>query len=504
MADEKQKYSISEEEKFIKIHINKNKGFDFDFDIFIPKNLKESEIEKNLLVSFKEEGPREEYMAETLQSPMMTINIATEDKKLDVSKYAQLEPSSLIDENGKQVAYPYGESGLNMGEQYANAIKYAYSCMKKERFMSPEHHERVDIEGYSYNAVIAQRFALLHPEMVRAAIYGGAISSIPIPLTEYNGEILNYPSGIADIQKYTGKSPEQILEAYKDIVQIAYATENELRYDGNFTIDGRRIKREDMPQDFSTTFSSHDVSPDIASVAFQQMRIFGKNGTLQTDINERVNSVKELILAIGVNLRPIKIYGNMDHHSTNLKTISDMKFLIESLDRIEADESEKLIEKQGGLFREHSDEIQGFEPETRNGKAVEIDTSFQIKREEIYERLRNGEVAEDILQSMSLQEIQKYFLGGAVQKPFIKTVSPSLIKMIEEQKIGEKGSEFYDQKSEGAFMVIETGVHTITSQDIKRVAKKDEVVAEKENAIQIRLKEEKNREDVLEQDDPTI
>lgn len=63
---------------------------------------------------------------------------------------------------------------------------------------------------------------------------------------------------------------------------------------------------------------------------------------------------------------------------------------------------------------------------------------------------------------------------------------------------------FHDQKSEGAFRVIETGVHTITSQDIKRVAKKDEVVAEKENAIQIRLKEEKDREDELEQDDPTI
>ncbi len=497
MGDEKQQYSINEEEKFIKIHINKNKGFDFDFDIFIPKNLKESEIERNLLVSFKEEGPREEYMAETLQSPMMSIRVATEDKNFDVSKYAQLDPSSLIDEDGNQVAYPYGESGLNMGEQYANAIKYAYSCMKKEGFLSPEHHERADIEGYSYNAVIAQRFALLHPEMVRAVIYGGAISSIPIPLTEYNGEKLNYPSGIANIQKYTGKSPEQILEAYKDVVQIAYATENELRYDGNFTIDGRKIERGNMPQDFSTTFSSHDVSPDISSVAFQQMRIFGENGTLQTDINERVNSVKELLLAMGVNLRPIKIYGNMDHHSTNLKSISDMKSLIESLDRIEADESEKTIEKQGVLFREHSNEIQGFEPETRNGEPIEIDTSFQIKREEICERLRNGESAKEILQSMSLQEIQKYFLGGAVQKPFIKTVSPTLIKMIEEQKIGEKGSESHDQKSEGTSRVIETGAHIITGADIKQVAKKYEVVAEKENAIQVGKKEKRDLEQVM-------
>ena len=224
MNDEELQYSKSEEEKYIKIHINKSKGFDFDFDIYIPKNLKEEEIERNLLVSFKEEGEREKKMAENLQSPLMTIRVATKDKdkSIDVSKYAQLEPSCLIDEEGNKVAYPYGESGLDMSQQYANAIKYAYSCLKKEGLMSQEHHERADIEGYSYNAVIAQRFALLHPEMVRAVICGGAISSIPIPLTEYNGEILNYPLGIADIQKYTGKSPEQILEEYKDIIQIVY------------------------------------------------------------------------------------------------------------------------------------------------------------------------------------------------------------------------------------------------------------------------------------------
>lgn len=74
------------------------------------------------------------------------------------------------------------------------------------------------------------------------------------------------------------------------------------------------------------------------------------------------------------------------------------------------------------------------------------------------------------------------------------------IAMFEAMKV----AMFHDQKSEGAFRVIETGVHTIPSQDIKRVAKKDEVVAEKENAIQIRIKEEKDREDELKQDDPTL
>jgi len=81
-------------------------------------------------------------------------------------------------------------------------------------------------------------------------------------------------------------------------------------------------------------------------------------------------------------------------------------------------------------------------------------------------------------------------------------VSPE--KLIERVKQIENIAMFHDQKSEGTFRVIETGMHTITSQDIKRVAKKDEVVAEKENAIQIRIKEEKDREDELEQDNQTI
>lgn len=107
MIDEEKQYSINQEEKFIKIHVNKCKKFDFDFDIFIPKNLEKQGIERNLLVSFKEEGPREEYMAETLQSPMMSIRVSTKDKDIDISKYAELDPEYLIDEGGNPIPYPY-------------------------------------------------------------------------------------------------------------------------------------------------------------------------------------------------------------------------------------------------------------------------------------------------------------------------------------------------------------------------------------------------------------
>lgn len=58
----------------------------------------------------------------------------------------------------------------------------------------------------------------------------------------------------------------------------------------------------------------------------------------------------------------------------------------------------------------------------------------------------------------------------------------------------EKVAMFHDPESDGAFKVMETGTHTISETDIKQVAKKDEVVAEKENAIQEREKNENIQE----------
>ena len=99
---------------------------------------------------------------------------------------------------------------------------------------------------------------------------------------------------------------------------------------------------------------------------------------------------------------------------------------------------------------------------------------------------------------MSFEDFQKYFLGGAVQKPFIKTNSPHLIKDIEEKKTNERISQFHNQKSNKTFENIQSGLHTITKSDVIRVAKKNSVVMEKENAIQsINII---SRENPLEQD----
>ena len=86
-------------------------------------------------------------------------------------------------------------------------------------------NEKVFLHGYSSSGVFAQRFALLHPELVSAACIGGAIGSFPLPIEEYQGHKLSYPVGIADYELLTGKPFD--IEAYKKIKFNYYVAEGE-------------------------------------------------------------------------------------------------------------------------------------------------------------------------------------------------------------------------------------------------------------------------------------
>lgn len=60
--------------------------------------------------------------------------------------------------------------------------------------------DKIFLNGYSSSGVFAQRFSLLHPELIETACIGGASGSIPIPT-----EKLGYPLGIKDYETLFGK-----------------------------------------------------------------------------------------------------------------------------------------------------------------------------------------------------------------------------------------------------------------------------------------------------------
>ena len=287
-------------------------GFDFEFDIYLPANTKNN---SNLLLSLYDriDEYRLEAMLESIETPIMITKVENStDEQGKTINYKQFERQALIHEDGSKVGY--GTLETSIIEQYRAAITEAYKALKQMQIINQENEERVDIEGYSAQGVKAQRLAFLIPEKVRSSIVGGAISSIPLPIKALNGIELPYPAGTGGLEEILGvKDLEKWKEEYKRVIQIVYATEQELKYDGNYTADGKRIKRnQDLTKAESSysqiSVSQHDISPDVAEVVPLQVALWG------TDVNDRINGAKETIASNGGLIQRTKIYKGISHH----------------------------------------------------------------------------------------------------------------------------------------------------------------------------------------------
>lgn len=62
--------------------------------------------------------------------------------------------------------------------------------------------DKVIAEGYSAGAKFANCFTALHPELVKACVCGGNSGLGILPVSEYQGQELKYPLGVADIPDF--------------------------------------------------------------------------------------------------------------------------------------------------------------------------------------------------------------------------------------------------------------------------------------------------------------
>ncbi|HET6670207.1 MAG TPA: hypothetical protein VFH15_08235 [Pyrinomonadaceae bacterium] len=78
--------------------------------------------------------------------------------------------------------------------------------------------EKILIQGCSASGMFANRFAVLHPERVKA-VAAGSPGGWPIaPLPTFAGEALPYPAGVADLESLTGKPFDA--ERYQSVPQL--------------------------------------------------------------------------------------------------------------------------------------------------------------------------------------------------------------------------------------------------------------------------------------------
>ena len=81
-------------------------------------------------------------------------------------------------------------------------------------------NKKVFMNGFSASGTFTNRFAILHPRVVRAVATGG-VNCIPtFPTNRWNDAIMRYPVGIADIKTIAGIDFDEV--AYKKVSQYIY------------------------------------------------------------------------------------------------------------------------------------------------------------------------------------------------------------------------------------------------------------------------------------------
>lgn len=369
-----------------KIVVQNEEVTDIDYVLYIPDKMRRN---SKILISLNPEDALDELesnarISTILENATMPVMIPIIKKWLDnegniiempnISGLSKKEATEKVDEYKIKLSeytemYPYTllNSKINtpkIFEKYIEAIKDAYSRLWKVNILDKTDDFLVDIEGYSAQGVKAQRLAMLIPEYVRSVFVGGAISSIPI-VSE--NEDLPYPIGFSNISEIVGEEKAKtIVPNYKKVFQNLFVSENELEFDGRFTINGIPV-------------SQHDKSPDVVEIVDKQVELFGE------DINDRVNSVINLNRENGANIQNYKIYKNTNHHSPNKDIVRDMVRVIEGLD-----EGEKII-LEGGADRINTEFQEKRKAKFLEKRKVDIETLVRnIQRDSLNQSDING------------------------------------------------------------------------------------------------------------------
>lgn len=118
-------------------------------------------------------------------------------------------------EQKKNYSYDYDfEQLIRVDKQLYNMIEYGKEILNDN---GQKVEDKVFMWGFSASAGFVNGYVYLHPEQVKAAIYGGAPM---LPLTTFKNEELFFPYGVSDYKKLTGKDFD--IDAYNQVAKFIY------------------------------------------------------------------------------------------------------------------------------------------------------------------------------------------------------------------------------------------------------------------------------------------
>jgi hypothetical protein len=216
---------LSSRTLLIKVSEKENKGFNFPYYLLIPR-----EIKQNSNVYLYVEPNNTGYVTDDLNiHDKSAKNLILRSYPNEISKALNVPLLIPVFPRPKEQAHIYTHAldrdSLFFAEkelkridlQLINMIHDAQSILRANGIKI---NDKVLMHGFSASGNFVNRFATLHPDIVKAVACGG-VNGIPIlPLNKYKNHNLIYPIGISDIKQITGKELDK--NAYKNVAQFIY------------------------------------------------------------------------------------------------------------------------------------------------------------------------------------------------------------------------------------------------------------------------------------------
>ena len=305
----KMNYENSKGKKFIG-HLSFGENDALPYILVIPKELGE---EKELVVeSLNFEGTNiidkiAPHVIEQLKGMVEIIDDApilipfTPDVRGGIPYYQQLSRECFEEANNGEYKIEYPRVDLQIIATFNNAKN------KIKQETGRDVADKIFLNGYSSSGVFAQRFALIHPEIVGRVLIGGASGSIPLPTEEFD-----YPLGIKDFRELFGTD---FNEAEYRKIQFAYFVgELETKTPAwERDIEGKPIERNQEGQ----ILNHHQIIPPMHDMSYYPRSIDiqrGKNQRqiLGEDLSQRHKNCIEWYKNNGYNITS-KIYRGAEH-----------------------------------------------------------------------------------------------------------------------------------------------------------------------------------------------
>jgi len=149
------------------------------------------------------------------------------------------------------------------------------------------------LNGFSASGLFANRFVYLHPHAMLAAAYGGLNGFIMLPVAKLKSHVLNYPVGIADLEKITDYSFD--LPAYQALPQFAYMGADDINdavlHDDAYSEEERAVifevvGKNMMPDRWAAVQTVYESQKVSARFKTYPGIGHGTNGTINTEVAE--------------------------------------------------------------------------------------------------------------------------------------------------------------------------------------------------------------------------